>query len=71
MKNDLILKYMNYKSRRLKEYIYIIDNNYLEKYIANDYLDQYINTYINTYYYHILETLDYNSSISYEIKDIY
>ena len=71
MKNDLILKYMNYKSKRLKEYIYIIDNGYLDKYIANDYLDQYINTYINTYYYHILETLDYNSSISYEIKDIY
>lgn len=62
---------MNYKVKRLKEYIYIIDNNYLIKDIANLYLDQYINTYINTYYYHILETLDYSSSISYDFKDIY
>lgn len=62
---------MNYKTKKLKEYIYIIDNNYLVKDIANSYLDRYINTYINTYYYHILETLDYNNSISYDFKDIY
>ena len=50
MNNDLIFKYMNYKTKRLKEYIYIIDNNKLDKKIAEPYLNNYINTYINNYY---------------------
>lgn len=71
MKNDLILKYMNFKVKKLKEYVYIIDNNYLDKTMADTYLDNYFNTYINTYYYHILETLDYSPKITYGYKDIY
>lgn len=71
MKNDLIFKYMNYKSKKLKEYIYIIDNNKLDKKIVEPYLNSYINTYINTYYYHILETLDYSELVNYNSKDIY
>lgn len=71
MLDNSISKYMSFKVRCLKNYIYTIDNNYLEKELSDKYLDIYLKTYINTYYYHILETLDYTELLKYDSKTIY
>lgn len=71
MLDNSISKYMSFKIRNLKEYIYTINNKNLEKELSNKYLDIYLETFINTYYYHILETLDYTESIKYDLKTIY
>ena len=48
MLDNSISKYMSFKVRCLKNYIYTIDNNYLEKELSDKYLDIYLKTYINT-----------------------